>query len=485
MRIPIAIATGLVVLVRVLATLGYYAPRETGPMPEGTRLTDGVLLGYDASDGANAIVAEVRGRRTHPGAVREVLYAATEPFEDADFEALGRGATLGQVSPDGRFISWLVSKERSARTGPGRLRAIGKDAKPIAPRALLPPVLFDRESAHAIGLTSYQHNAGRGTLTDFDFASGSERTLTPNVPPGMFAFVSGGRALAIRRPSSIASGEAVILTAGAGPAPPLTSEVDVTDPRTPFRIARDQRSAVLRLAPDVKGRRALVRWRDGQAGLTRIAEDVATWALDRDGRAWWVARASDEETLRAMREPDVTGTPVVLGDIAGRDPISVHPLPSGAGVWVSLADGPGASLRVALAGSGAAPPVIAGLRRVLSPPEGWPVAFLGPVGGAPALVAAGKPDAPLAIADGGALGTVFSPDGRYLAAHVTGDDGERVLLLDLQEETTRVLSERGSRGGSGAPLTILSWHGEALLYVWRNRNWRLDPRNGLYRVVPD
>lgn len=488
-RIPIAIATGLVLLVRALVVIGWFAPRPTGPMPEGTRLTDGVLLGYDASEGGRALVAEVRGRRTHPGAVRDVLYVAREPFEDEDFEALGRGATLGQISDDGRFVSWLANKERSDRTGPGRLRAVEKDAPPLEHRSLLPPVLFDRATPRAIGLASYRPAAGRGTLTDFDFAAGRERVLAPHVPPGMFSFVSGGRVFAIRRPNSVSNGEAVILTPGAGPAPPLTRDVDMTLDRLPFRVARDGRSVTIRLAPDTSGRRALVRWRDGEPALSRLADDVAAWTLDRDGRAWWVVATG--ETVRAMREPDGAGAPIVLGEFPGRDPVSVHPLPSGDGAWIALADrrcgadSRSGCLRLALAGSGAAPPVVDGLRRVLSPREGWPVVLYGPVGGEPALVAAANPEAPVEIREGGALTVAFSPDGEHVGAHVSADDGERVLLVDLVSGTTRLLSERGDRGGSGTPRVMLSWHGDALLYVWRNRTWRLDPRNGLYRVVPD
>ena len=242
-----------------------------------------------------------------------------------------------------------------------------------------------------------------------------------------------------------------------------------------------------------RGRRALVRWRDGIAGLAPIAEDAAAWTLDRAGRAWWV-----DGTLHAFREPEGGGAPVSLGDVPGRDPVSVHPLPSGNGAWIALADRPcvpapppasaGAALvaalsrggcpRLVLAGAGPVPPEVKGLRRIVAPPEGWPVVLFGPVEGRPAFVAAGDPADPVTVEDGGLLGTAFSPDGRRVAARLDRDGGEAIVLVDVASGTTSVLAEQ-------APEALLSWHGDAVVYAWRNRWWRGDPRNGLYRVRPD
>ena len=114
---PIALAIGVVTLVGALAAIGSLHTPAVGPMPSGERIADGVVLSYEASDGATAIVAEIRGLRLQPGGVRETLWVAREPFEKSDFEALGRGAALGEISRDGRFVSWLASKERGHSTG--------------------------------------------------------------------------------------------------------------------------------------------------------------------------------------------------------------------------------------------------------------------------------------------------------------------------------------------------------------------------------
>lgn len=479
-RIPVAIAIAVVLLVDLLSTIGAWRTPSRGPMPEGTRLADGVVLGYDASDGATTIIAEVRGLRTEPGAVRERLYVAREPFAKSDFEELGRGATLGEVSADGKFVSWLESKERGERTGPGRLRGVEKDAPLLRERALLPPVLFDREGARAASITSYLAAPGRGSLHHFDLAAGTSKILSPNVPAGGFGWLAGGRVFVLRRPYSATNAEAVVLTPGGAPPVAVTASMDSEVPAAPFRIAPDGRSVTMRLAPDAAGRRALVRWSDDVVGLARVADDAAAWTLDRHGRAWWVAVDG-----RAFREPEVPGDPVFLGEAAGRDPVSVHPLPSGAGVWIVLADRPCVASkperlgckRVVLAGAGAAPPVVEGLRRIAAPPSGWPVVLLGPVAGNPALVAAGDPAAPIVVEDGGLLGTAFSPDGRYAGARIAATDGQRIVLLDFETGVVTTLAEQ-------APESLLSWHGDALVFVFRNRWWRLDPRNGLYRVRP-
>lgn len=481
-RVPIAIAASLVALIGSLATIGTWRSPAAGPMPEGTRLADGVVLSYDAADGATAIVAEIRGMRLQPGGVRETLYVAHEPFEKDDFEALGRGATIGEISPDGRFVSWLASKERGDRTGSGRLRSAEPGAKPISERTLLPPVLFDRDAPRAVAIGSYQAAAGRGTLLHFDLAAGTSKMLSPNVPVGAFALLSGGRTFALRRPWNAAHAEAVVLGPSISPAIPLTASVD--EDGTVFRVAFDRRAVTIRLAPDAAGRRALVRWSDGVAGLAPVAEDAAAWTLDRTGHAWWIDSAQ-----HAFREPEDGGTPVSLGDVAGRDPVSVHPLPSGSGAWIAFADRPcvaatdgattrGGCVRLALAGTGPVPPQVPGLRRIVAPPEGWPVVLFGPVEGRPAFVAIGDPVAPRTIEDGGLLGTAFSPDGRRVAARIDRDGGEAIVLVDLESGTTTVLAEQ-------APESLLSWHGDAVVYAWRNRWWRGDPRNGLYRVIPD
>ena len=489
---PIALAFGLVALVGALATIGSWHTPAVGPMPSGQRIADGVVLSYEASDGATAIVAEIRGLRLQPGGVRETLWVAREPFEKSDFEALGRGAALGEISPDGRFVSWLATKERGHSTGPGRLRGVEKDAPVIDARALLPPVLFD--GSRAAALTAYQASAGRGTLMHVDFDAGTSKILSPNIPGGGFGLLDGGRTFALRRPYSAVNAEAVVLGPAISPAIPLTANVDVDGPPPAFRIAPDRRAVTMRLAPDADGRRALVRWKDGVAGLAPVAPDAAAWTLDRDGVAWWVA--VENGAVRAYREGAE-----LLGEIAGRDPVSVHPLPASTGVWVALADRPciaepaptpvsggaaiveslarerGVCTRLVVVGVGDAPPVVEGLRRVAAAPEGWPVALIGPVGGHPALIAVGDPRVPLVVEDGSLLSTVFSRDGRFVGARLDADDGERIVLVDLTKATTTLLAEQ-------APESLMSWNGDVLVYAWRNRWWRSDPRNGLYRVRP-
>ena len=150
-------------------------------MPAGTPVVSGLVLDWDASADGRVVAAEIRGAHRQMGDTREHLALVRA---DGSEENLGYGATLPAVSPDGRWIAWLASRERGDRTGPGRVRAAAGGAAVSTPAAM-PPFVFGPDSVAFF--TGYDATRGLGTLSQLPYGDRFAHVIADSVPAGRFA----------------------------------------------------------------------------------------------------------------------------------------------------------------------------------------------------------------------------------------------------------------------------------------------------------
>jgi hypothetical protein len=449
--------------------------KPKGPIPEGTRVLDGAALDWDVSANGEAAIGEIRGHHKVPGDTREHLVVAVAP--DWKGENLGPGATLGALSPDARWMAWLASRDRDKRLGPGSARAVaGGGAASLGPA--MPPFVFGGDGRVRF-LAAFDPAVGRGLLYEASLAGGPARMLTDQVPPDGFATLGSAQTIVIRSAAPSVPCTAMLLTAGKLRA--ISQGLDCASASPPFFID-DPGTVWLRHFPDGAGHRALGRWRDPSETVVTPSADV--FAIDGAGGAWWAASTS-AGTISVSRLAPHAPAPEDVARLPGRFPRSIHPVPGG-GAWLVLADracaGDGSSasaipacLRIEPVGGAAAPPRMGMIQRIESSPRGWPIGVFAGDGTPPALTAFGRADAGVPIGAAG-RGIAFSPDGRFAAARILLEDGESVVLADLETGALRTLSR-------GAPDTDVRWADGAVFHLWRAVHDLDDPRNGVYRVA--
>lgn len=449
-----------------LVLLAACAP--TGPAPAGRRVAEGLVLDLVASPRGDAFVAEMRGHHETSGDAREQLWLSRAPFE-SEPESLGRGATEGGFSDDGRWVAWLVSKERGDRTGPGRARRVSGGAT-IDLKTVMPPFVFG--SAALISMSSYRGDSGRGGLQAANLASGSRSLSFYDAMPAAFARFGHGF-VALQRPGDGGPCRALRLDAAGAHPIAVAGDLACAAPRLPLTVSGDGRAILLRHTGG-----ALGIFRDGDATETPLAPEAGAWAFDASGRAWWTeARAG---RVFVAREG------AAIGDVEGRFARAIFPSREG-GAWVLLADrrcdggapSPApACARLVAVGDAPAPPDAGTVRHVVASPSGFPLAVFAGDQTPPALFAIASPGHTFPVTAFG-IAAEFSRDGRYLAAVEWMDDGQRPLLLDFESGDVRTLS-------TGAAVARVFWCGETLLHTFETRKaWELpDTRNGIYAVTP-